>query len=747
MICAHSLNDRGDRHELVTHLQAVAALASEFATPLGAADPAHYLGLWHDLGKFHSRFQDYLRACEQHPAARGRGPDHKAAGASLALQHRFGLAALLIQAHHGGLQTPVDFKNWLDQRTTDPAVAESLHLAREAVQDLEPAEPPALPAHTAGDPLGTELLLRLLFSALVDADYLDTERHFQVVQAEQRGSSLTLADLWERFAADQQQFSGERDDVVSLTRNAIYAACLAAAEERPGLFRLTVPTGGGKTRSAMAFALRHALRHGHRRVIVAVPFITITEQTVDVYRGIFERPSDDWPAVLEHHSGARDVATIPAAPGGRSGAGPPRPAPEAADGDSEDFHAGPVWARLAAENWDAPIVVTTTVQLFESLFSSRTSSSRKLHRLADAVVILDEAQALPIGLLTPILDALRELCTHHGTTVVLSTATQPAFEVIAPFAALPAREIVPEPERTFAALRRVRYEWRTDPPLEWAEVAAIIREAPQALAVVNTKNDALALLHALDDSTALHLSTLLCGAHRREVIREVRQRLASDQPCHLVSTQVVEAGVDLDFPLVLRALGPLDGIIQAAGRCNREGRLDHGRVVVFRPAAGGLPQGAYRTAADVTASLLGDDLDPDSPALSRAYFARLFRSVDTDAQAILGLRRALDYPEVARRFRMIDDDTESVVVAYGSEAQQAATRMVVERLRRGAPDARLLLRRLQPFVVSVRRRAAERLTRRGLITAILPGLGEWHGRYDHVTGLVVEDVSPEDLVI
>lgn len=722
MYYAHSRNPHGHRQMLVTHLRNVADLAADFAAAFGASEPARYLGLWHDLGKFNLEFQKYLLACEANPATRGHGPDHKAAGAQLARQH-LGLVALLVQAHHGGLQTPTDFKTWLARKATDSAVAESLERARREIADLEPGSPIPLPNYT--QPQAGELFLRLLFSALVDADHLDTERHFQTTKAAQRGTDVTLAELWERFERSQQQLSGQNSDTVNQARHAIYQACLAAAAHPPGLFRLTVPTGGGKTRSAMAFALRHALCHGQRRVIVAVPFISITEQTADVYREIFYAEGDARPVVLEHHS----------AVAGRA--------------DEDDFHPQQVWARLAAENWDAPIIVTTTVQLLESLFSNQTSACRKLHRLARSVIILDEAQALPPHLLDPILDVLRQLCEYYGTTVVLSTATQPAFEAIQVFSELPATEIVPNADYYFSVLKRVNYEWRTQPALTWAQVAAMMREGAQALAVVNTKKDAIALLDALGDPTALHLSTLLCGAHRRKVIAEVKQKLTRGEACRLVSTQVIEAGVDLDFPLVLRALGPLDGIIQAAGRCNREGRLGCGRVIVFQPAEGGLPTGVYHTASGITGALLGGgSLDLDDPAVPRQYFQRLFETVETDREHIQKLREALNYPEVAKRFRMIDDDTESLVITnYGSEEERQAVRNWLDRLRQGAPNARALLRRLQPYIVSVRRRQVERYRQLGLIADVLPGLGEWLGAYDPVRGLVGEGPDVELLVV
>lgn len=726
MALAHSRNATGRRHDLVDHLRGTADLAASFASAFDATEAAWYLGLWHDLGKFNPRFQEYLLACEANPAARGHGPDHKGAGAQLAARH-LGLPALLVQGHHGGLKARTAFRAWLAERATDPAVSQALDLARQALPDLDPEHSISLPTFAEADSRAAEFFLRMLFSTLVDADFLDTERHFRAETASLRGSELTLDALWERFRRDQDsRFVAAPTTTVNHARRQIYEACLAAAEAPPGIFTLTVPTGGGKTRSAMAFALRHALRNKQERIVVAVPFISITEQTAATYRSIFELEQTAEMVVLEHHSNVIGAVE-----------------------QDEDFHPRQVSARLAAENWDAPVIVTTTVQLFESLFGNATSRCRKLHRLAHSVIVLDEAQALPPSLLEPILDGLRELCANYGASVVISTATQPAFEAIPPFASVPSREIVREPGRFFRALQRVEYEWRTEIPLSWPEIAGFLRSAPQALAVVNTKNDAITLLEALNDPTALHLSTLLCGAHRRVVIEEVKRRLAAGEPCRLVSTQVIEAGVDLDFPLVVRALGPLDGIIQAAGRCNREGRLQRGQVIVVRPADGGMPPGSYATAAQITRTLLSSPgFNPDDVATSSAYFHRLFTSVPTDREAIQATRTRLDYPEVARKFRMIDDDTESVAITrYGSSDEQRWVVDRLEQLRQGRSNPRLLLRQLQPYLVSVRKRPAERYHKAGLIAPVLSSLGEWLGGYDSVRGLIGEDPSPDDLVV
>ena len=711
MSYAHSRNENGDRHDLVAHLQAVAEETARFAERLGARELGYYLGLWHDLGKFDPAFQRYLLASEA-GTWRGRaGPDHKAAGAQVALEVLEPLA-LPLQGHHGGLTSLSELKAWLDahQATTRDA----LQTAQAALLNLRPTSTFFVPDHVQRDPLAAELFLRLLFSALVDADYLDTESHFNPESSASRGYALDLGDLWQRFLANQALLSGHKDDVVNRTRHAIYQACLAAAQGPPGLYRLTVPTGGGKTRSALAFALQHALEHGMERIIVAVPYLSITEQTVRNYREILER--DGIPVVLEHHSGAAN--------------------------NDDDERAN--WMRLGAENWDAPVIVTTTVQLFDSLFANRPQASRKVHRLANAVIVLDEAQSLPPRCLAPILDVLQRLPAYN-TTVVLSTATQPAFEAIPGFQALEAREIVPQPEVHFGALERVRYDWRLDGPTDSDDVVAEMLSEEQAMVIVNTRRDAQELYAGLAacDPSALHLSAAMCGLHKRRVLEEVGRRLKGGKRCRLVSTQVVEAGVDLDFPLVLRALGPLDAIIQAAGRCNREGKLERGRVVVFDPAEGRLPPGVYLMAAGLARAALGAGIDPNSPQAAAPYYRRLFETMDADADEIQPCRRRLDYAETARRFHLIDDASESVIVSYGTQDERRALERTIDALveRRGNP--RDHWRALQPYTVSLPRSQVERALRAGLAAEVAPGLIIWSGAYDRRMGLSMEPAGGE----
>lgn len=722
---AHSKNQNQVRQGLLDHLRAVADAAHSFAAPFNAVELAYYAGIWHDIGKFHPDFQAYLLRAEAEPRKKQRGPDHKAAGARLALEQRVDPLMLALQGHHGGLHNLPDLKRWFNEKrsATDIAIA----VARTLIPDLLPDKAIRFPEYAQNE-RAAEFFLRMLFSTLVDADFLDTEVHFAAEKTAQRKTEVSISELSRRFEVSQsQRLSTAPDTPVNRIRAEIYQACLDAAAQPTGFFRLQVPTGGGKTLSGMGFALHHAQTHGLQRIIVAVPYLTITQQTTAVYRSIFDREDDLHSPILEHHSAAGESLD-----------------------ETDDYQVEEVWRRLAAENWDAPIVVTTTVQLFESMFARSTSRCRKLHRLAGSVIILDEVQTLPVHLLDPILDGLQELCTHYGASVVLSTATQPTFEAVSIFDRVRAQAIVPEPSRYFAAMKRVTYDWRIDTTLDWPAVAELLRAEHQVLCVVNTKQSALDLLDVLGDADALHLSTLLCGAHRRLVIDEVKRRLRTGAPCRLVTTQVVEAGVDLDFPIVLRALAPLDSIIQAAGRANREGRLTSGRVIVFQPEAGKLPGKEYERATAITRKVLGMGFtDLDDPAVTQRYFAELYAVSETDGKKVQDARSKLDYSETARLFHMIEDDTMSVVVLFGDDDQRATIDAWWQTVETRCGNLREVIRQLQPYTVSLYRYQAQKYIQQGWIqvSVVLPDLGYWLGRYDAVRGLVAEDMQADYLIV
>jgi CRISPR-associated endonuclease/helicase Cas3 len=569
-------------------------------------------------------------------------------------------------------------------------------------------------------PRDMEMLTRMTFSALVDADRLDTESHFTPDKAAQRLSDPSIRELLRRFDHDQRMRFRypvpNLNDSVLRVRREVYDACCAAATGPQGIYRLTVPTGGGKTRSALAFALRHAVHHSLDRIIVALPYTSITDQTARVYR---EALGDE--DVLEHHSLAEEP-------------------------DDERQHATAVRLRLAAENWNARVIVTTTVQLFESLFSNRASRVRKIHNVARSVLILDEVQTLPTHLLAPTLDALGFLVQHCGVTVVLSSATQPAFEgrqFQELLRGLETPEIVPDFESHFRALQRVSYTYLPD-AVTWSAIAQEIASHKQAMVIVNTRADAVALFQEIGaPADTFHLSSLLCAAHRRAILKQIETRLASQQPVRLVSTQVIEAGVDISFPSVWRAIGPLDRIIQAAGRCNRNGEFyEGGQVVIFEPSQGRIPRGSYVAGLHEARAILqrhpADVLH--DPAIARHYFHQWYSVVPLDQKHIQLFREELDYPTVAKDYRLIPEETVPVVVPYddGIAHLRDWQRM----------PSRAAWRRLQPYLVNLFCHEANRLLNQGWIVEVTNGLYECSKEaYDERLGLTQASLGPEDLVI
>lgn len=735
---AHSQNIAGQRRLLSDHLRNVAQLAAQFGQSLEASHLVAFVALLHDIGKYNPEFQRYLLDAESSPSGLRRGPDHKGAGAILLEDVGLGTLAFLIQGHHGGLRSQAKLKDWLRERRNDPEVQKALHLARHELPELQTLVAPPLPTFIR-TPLQGELFLRMLFSSLVDADFLDTERHFSTGKSHLRRSHQDITILLDRFQkAHQQRFRGASLTAVNTIRAAAYTACIQAAERSPGIYRLTLPTGGAKTLSSLAYGLHHAQKYEKKRIIYAIPYMSITEQTAQEFRRFFPEEG----IVLEHHSGV------------------------AFQEDSETLTRRDLWRRLAAENWDAPLVVTTTVQLFESLFACSTSTCRKLHNIAQSVIILDEVQMLPTHLLTPMLDVLRQLVVHYGVTAVLCTATQPALHQRAGFEGLDGiEEIIPDAQEHFAALKRVQYQFLPE-PLTWVEVAEAICKEHQVLTIVNTKADALALLKALDlpdDASVFHLSTYMCGAHRRTVLEAIRRKLKNGEACRVVSTQLIEAGVDVDFPSVWRAIGPLDRIAQAAGRCNREGKLSTpGRVVVFEPAEGSLPPGSYRIGTQFTRTLLQEpDVDLYDPAIFQSYFERYFQYVNRDEPGIQVARQAFDYETVASLFKMIEDETETVIVPYQDSDDPERVVHLLAALQNDPTQAYTVLRQLQPYMVNLRERECAGAFRRGLVKELLPRqvspdsktkrggpeIWQWLGSYDPVRGVVLDGYAdPENFI-
>jgi len=719
------------KHLLDDHLRDVAQISADFAANFESRDWAHIAGLWHDLGKYSTEFQCYIRSVtgyDAHIEAPGR-VDHSTAGAIHAMR-QFGthgrILAYLIAGHHAGLA------DWSKVDTGAKALSSRLDTAQDYLLDRIPSQ--AIPeeifsqAKPTTKPRGgsdaLHLWLRMLFSCLIDADRLDTEAFMDGP----RSVYGDIADLITDFDKYMAVFATSTDNTpVNVIRADILRQCRDKAEFAPGLFSLTVPTGGGKTLSGMAFALHHAVQHKKQRIIYVIPYTSIIEQTAGTFRDIFGNN------VVEHHANL--------------------------DPDKEDAR-----SHLATENWDAPIIVTTNVQFFESLFAARTSRCRKLHNIVNSVVVLDEAQLLPPEFLQPIADVMNQLASHYGVTFVLSTATQPALGSFQSFGGQPfrgldnVREIMDAPDVLYQALQRVEVCVPTDliTPRDWQSIADELVKYPSVLCIVSRRDDAREL-HRLMTATeggknTLHLSALMCGEHRSKVIDDIKARLKRGEAVRVISTQLVEAGVDIDFPVVYRALAGLDSIAQAAGRCNREGKQDGlGRVVVFVPPKPA-PPGLLRQAAQISVSLLsGGESNVLGRDLAKQFFEHLYvraPSLDKHGIADLLTRDARDcqiqFRTAAEKFRLIDDSAyQTFLVRYGDND------VLLGKLENEGPQ-RWLMRKLQRYSVNLPKWLFAQLEKQGDVREIWPGIYAQVGDklYDKKLGVVTDgEISPDDLVV
>lgn len=707
---AHSKEGRPKEEwqHLIDHLRNVATKAGKYALKFQSGDWAWNVGLLHDLGKAADEFQAYLLRqndlddAEYDGTGHGR-VNHSSAGAAFA-EENFGLmigrtCAYLAAGHHAGLP------DYFSADTGRAALQIRLQEGRENLGSIRKqadeigkqlrhiTKPPAC---VKSD--NYHLWVRMLFSCLVDADFLDTEAFMDPDRTEDRGGYVPLAELKPIFDSHLQHMACNVPNTpVNAVRREILTVCQKAAFQKPGLFSLSVPTGGGKTLSGMAFAMDHAVKYGKERIIYVIPYTSIIEQTAKILADILGAEN-----VIEHHSNL--------------------------DPDEETQR-----SRLAAENWDAPIIVTTNVQFFESLYAAKSGRCRKLHNIINSVVILDEAQLLPPGLLEPCVDVVNQLTRNYGVTMLLATATQPAL----PGLDTP-KEIIENPPYLYEQLKRTEIIR----PLnlagfsKWEDIADCLKEYDQVLCVVNTRRDCYDLFSLMPSDT-VHLSALMCGQHRSEKISEIKQRLADDLPIRVISTQLVEAGVDIDFPVVYRALAGLDSIAQAGGRCNREGKLNSegrlGQVHVFVPPKPA-PRGLLLKAENTTRELFSlPDFDPQHPVEFTRYFNLFYSSVnDTGGRFKEWLQK--DVPNVQFRtagneFNFIDDQAQqSVFIRFGDSGKW------LDELRRIGPKRRNM-RKLQRFTVNLSERDFGKAKSDGLAEEIFPGFWLWIGKYDTCHGL------------
>ena len=707
---AHSADpvDHEKWHRLSSHLEDTGTSAAAFLEVVGCADIGRAVGLLHDLGKYTRGFQARLEG--------GARVNHSTAGAKIAVE-RYGpklgrMLAFCIAGHHAGLANGVNG----DRKT---ALTDRLN---GAIPDLDSAwereitlpvltKPCIMPRNRDTAAFSAAFLIRMVFSALVDADYLDTEAYFAGLEGNQppRGQHPALGELLARLEAHLVALTldAEITEVNKLRREVLNHAQEKAAKE-PGLFTLTVPTGGGKTLTSLAFALKHAVRHGLTRVIYVIPFTSIVDQTASVFRAALRNDDNDQADfVVEHHS-AFDEDRI---------------------GEREAKNK----LRLAMENWDAPIIVTTAVQFFESLFANRPARCRKLHNIANSVVILDEAQTLPLKLLRPCVTALDELARNWRASIVLCTATQPALAAAGdngfPDGFEGLREIAPDPKRLYQTLKRVQIIQRGQ--MDDAQLAEQLGDSRQVLCIVNTRRHARELYESVrgnDAEGTFHLTTSMCARHRREELETVRARLKAGASVRLVATSLVEAGVDVDFPVVWRAEAGLESIVQAAGRCNREGRAPVGNVFVFEPAEaeGRKPPPEIAQFAAAARGVMRHHGDPLSLESINEYFREVYwiKADELDAKDILAKinerRLSLDFPfeMIAKEFRLIETDMVPVIIPYRGAKGDDDT--VKRRLRElewcERPGG--ISRKLQPYVVQIPPRARDALLSAGAVHII-----------------------------
>ena len=700
-ICyAHSAENRpeSDWQTLKNHAENVAALAAQFAEPFGAAEIARYTALLHDLGKYSEPFQNRLRG--------GKRVDHATAGAKEAIARwkiTGKLMAFCIAGHHAGLA------NGSGEGHNRSTLKERLAADIPALNPVWQAEIP-LPEKIPLPPLKSNpkypgfaqaFFTRMLYSCLVDADYLDTEAFYARLDGKTvaRGGYPALGALQQAFnqhlqnvRADAKENSEGGQAELNRLRSDILDHAQQQAALPSGLFTLTVPTGGGKTYTSMAFALEHARQHGQRRIIYVIPFTSIIEQNAAAFRDAFGDLGEA--AVLEHHSTFDDR--------------------KLQERDTRDK------LRHATENWDAPIVVTTAVQFFESLFADRSSRCRKLHNIANSVIILDEAQMLPLHLLRPVMAAIDELARNYRCTAVMCTATQPAISADNGFYGgfSDVREIAPDPARLYTALRRttVRHIGNQSD----AELLEHLTAQPQLLIIVNNRRHARSLYDSAKPLDGVyHLTTLMCAEHRSEVLKTIRARLKAGAPCRLIATSLIEAGVDVSFPRLMRAEAGADSIAQAAGRCNRENlrTADESEVLIFRPEEQWKAPPELATYAACMRETLRNDGDLLAPEAMIAYFRRVYDLSDLDKHHILEMLKnaGSDFPfqTIAEKSRVIESNHMlPLLIPYDANAEAHINAL------EHADTIGGLLRQLQRYTVQVPESALKILFGKGRVNVI-----------------------------
>ncbi len=718
MYIGHS-NDKGELQPLAEHLLGTAKLSEAFAQSFNHGDYGYICGLIHDLGKYSDEFQNRI-------LGHGHRCDHSSAGAreAIALYGRIKgkLLAYCISGHHSGLlncgsMADIGGEGTLSARLSDhyqiPDYTDYVtDIPKEVKSELN--NPRLLPVKNGG--FTVSFFIRMLFSCLVDADFLDTES-FMNSGKKNRFTECSFKTLQEQLNRKVKNFNQE--GIINEKRNKIFNDCVYHGEKSRGLYSLTVPTGGGKTLATMGFALEHAMKNNMDRIIYVIPYTSIIEQNAKVFKELF---GEEY--VLEHHANF--------------------------DFDDDEGHYKK--KKLQSENWDAPIIVTTNVQFFESLYASKSSKCRKIHNIANSIIIFDEVQMLPTEYIVPCVYAMDELCRNYQASIVLCSATQPSINHIFP-SKKPVVEICSQVDEINRLFRRTSLLIRGKMGME--ELVIELNQCEQVLCIVNTRKHAYELFNQLDGENNYHLSTLMYPAHRKATIDKIRKCLNNNQPCKVISTRLIEAGVDLDFPVVYRSLGGLDSIIQAAGRCNREGKLGDrsgkkvlGLVHIFEPD--GLysrrQPASFKREIEVTKQVVEEYEDLLSNDAIYRYFELLYFYLgeSLDNKKIVarldnrdrGRYFDFDFADIAKEFKIIEDISLSIIIPDEKVEKD------LERLAH-LDYKRKTLRKLQSYVVNIYKKEFEHLLNGGKLRAvdddiyILRSLED----YDSKSGLIIKEAE------
>jgi CRISPR-associated endonuclease/helicase Cas3 len=700
---AHSNQwDKSRWQRLNKHLENTAKLAVEFGRDAGLSDLAYISALFHDIGKYSLKFQQRL---EGKPFK----VDHSSAGAQEIKQlfkndqtetHLATILAYCIAGHHGGLP---DLGSDLDVEEDGTLIARLKKDVEDYLyyaQEIDPSKlslPKRLPIKPIKDLEGFSVafLTRMLYSILVDADFQETET-FMNNGKKPRGGYDGIQTLQQKLTLFLERFQ-KPDNPIHQQRTDTLETCLAKAIEKPGFFTLTVPTGGGKTLASLAFAMKQAATHDLKRIIYVIPYTSIIEQNAAVFKECLGSEN-----VLEHHSNFD------------WGRKPLRKEMETADDNTSNSLEK---LKLAVENWDIPVVVTTNVQFFESLFSNRSSGCRKLHNIAKSVIIFDEAQMLPREYLKPCMYAVYELVTNYGASAVFCTATQPSVEKFLP-PGIELKELSPDPKALYRFYKRVNVN--TLGKLPDADLLERVNDHSQVLCIVNTRKHARGLFEGVVDEGRFHLSTLMCPTHRKETIARIKERLANRQSCRVISTQIMEAGIDIDFPVGYRAMPGLESIVQAAGRVNREGKAKIGTLFVFEPVTALIKRIpiSIQQGVEFSNRILCNYPDPISIEAIEQYYNDLY---GVQSEHAFDVKRILqhfhkgtgeldfDFKTVAEQFRLIEENTESVIIPYDEQAKD-----ILEQAR-SSDFPGWYARKLQPYTVNIYDREYETIQNQGLI--------------------------------